>query len=104
MTSSSILPGDVSSTTNIVPMSTTYTNTKTSQITLSKKYTIPSSLMEMNFAIISPGITVDSFMYLGFPAYYSNGLGPDIKCYTTNEIYCTVKDRFLTIKYLGTYT
>jgi hypothetical protein len=38
--------------------------------------------MDLNFYIISPGITMDSFLYLNFPSYYSNGLGTDIKCYS----------------------
>lgn len=38
--------------------------------------------MEMVFTIISPGITLDSFLYLNFPSYYSNGLGRDVKCYS----------------------
>jgi hypothetical protein len=59
--------------------------------------------MEMEFLITSPGITTDSYMYIGFPNYYANGLGPNIKCYSTEEIYCTVKDRVLTIQYLGTF-
>lgn len=59
----------------------------------------------MNFNIISSGVTPDSFFYLNFPYYYSNGLGQDIKCYSPNgEIYCTIVDRFVTIQYIGTYT
>ena len=72
-------------------------------MSVSKKYTIPSSLMEMEFSVLSPGITTDSIMYLGFPSYYANGLGPDVKCYASTEIFCTVRDRILTIKYLGDY-
>ena len=61
--------------------------------------------MEMLFTIISPGITLDSFLYLNFPSYYSNGLGRDVKCYSpSGEIYCYVVDRFLTVQYMGTYT
>ena len=59
--------------------------------------------METEFTINSPGITTDSLMYIGFPNYYANGLGPDIKCYATDEIFCSITDRLLTIKYLGTY-
>lgn len=60
--------------------------------------------MEMNFAVISPGITMDSFLYLNFPSYYANGLGNDIKCYSpSGEIYCFVVDRFLTVQYMGVY-
>lgn len=73
------------------------------QITLTKAYTIPSAQMEMSFAVVSPGITTDSFLYLNFPTYYSNGLGPDVKCYVNTEIYCAVKDRMLTARYLGNY-
>jgi len=59
----------------------------------------------MSFNVISPGITTDSFLYLIFPSYYSNGLGPDIKCYSpSGEIYCYVVDRLMTLQYLGTYT
>lgn len=59
----------------------------------------------MNFNIISPGVTPDSFLYLNFPYYYANGLGQDIKCYSPNgEIYCTIVDRFVTIQYIGTYS
>lgn len=48
---------------------------------------------------------MDSFLYLNFPSYYSNGLGSDIKCYSpSGEIYCFVVDRFLTIQYMGVYT
>jgi len=58
----------------------------------------------MNFNIVSPGITMDSFLYLNFPSYYANGLGQDIKCYSpTGEIYCTVVNRFMTLQYLGVY-
>jgi hypothetical protein len=57
----------------------------------------------MIFSIISPGITTDSFLYINFPDYYSNGLGPDIKCYATDEIYCSIVNRQLLIKYMGTY-
>jgi hypothetical protein len=58
----------------------------------------------MSFLIVSPGITLDSFLYLNFPSYYSNGLGPDIKCYSgSTEIYCFVVDRLLTVQYLGVY-
>jgi hypothetical protein len=60
--------------------------------------------MEMNFLIISPGISLDSFLYINFPYYYSSGLGQDIKCYTSSEIYCYVNDRFLTVQYMGVYT
>jgi len=60
--------------------------------------------MEMNFAVISPGVTMDSFLYLNFPSYYANGLGNDIKCYSpSGEIYCFVVDRFLTVQYMGVY-
>lgn len=59
----------------------------------------------MNFLIISPGVTLDSFLYLNFPSYYSNGLGQDIKCYSpSGEIYCFVVNRFLTLQYMGVYT
>jgi hypothetical protein len=59
----------------------------------------------MNFYVISPGVNMDSFLYLNFPSYYSNGLGADIKCYSpSGEIYCYVVDRFLTIQYMGIYT
>jgi hypothetical protein len=54
----------------------------TAQITLSKYYSIPSIGMEMNFNVISPGITLDSFLYLNFPSYYASGLGQDVKCYS----------------------
>ena len=76
---------------------------ETNQVTVSKKYTIPSSHMECQFTVTSPGITTDSIMYIGFPNYYANGLGPDIKCYATDEIMCTITDRILTIKYMGTF-
>ena len=60
--------------------------------------------MEMSFLIVSPGVNMDSFLYLNFPSYYSNGLGSDIKCYSpSGEIFCNVVDRFLTIQYLGIY-
>ena len=59
--------------------------------------------MEIDFTVGSPGITTDSIMYIGFPSYYANGLGPSVKCYTTSEILCKVKDRLLTIRYMGTY-
>jgi len=36
----------------------------------------------MNFNVVSPGITLDSFLYINFPSYYSSGLGQDIKCYS----------------------
>lgn len=42
-------------------------------------------------------------MYIGFPNYYANGLGSNIQCYSTNEIFCSVMDRLLTIKYMGTF-
>ena len=57
----------------------------------------------MFFRIVSPGITSDSILYLNFPAYYSNGLGPDIKCYSTVEIFCQVRNRKMTVRYLGNY-
>lgn len=100
---SSDLTGEVSETTQItLPVLSSLTTT--CQITLSKSFSIPSVGMEMVFNIISPGVTPDSFLYLNFPAYYSNGLGQDIKCYSpSGEIYCEVKDRFMTIQYLGTY-
>lgn len=60
--------------------------------------------MDMFFQIVSPGITADSILYLNFPSYYSSGLGPDIKCYSTYEIYCVVKNRKLTVRYLGEYS
>ncbi len=60
--------------------------------------------MSMNFQIVSPGITADSILYLNFPSYYCNGLGPDIKCYSTYEIYCVVKNRKLMVRYLGEYS
>ena len=60
--------------------------------------------MEMNFNVASPGITLDSFLYLNFPSYYASGLGQDIKCYSpTGEIYCLVVDRFMTLQYIGVY-
>lgn len=59
--------------------------------------------MEMFFKIVSPGITSDSILYLNFPSYYSNGLGSDVKCYSTNEIYCVIKNRKMTVRYLGDY-
>jgi hypothetical protein len=58
----------------------------------------------MVFTIVSPGITADSILYLNFPSYFSNGLGPDIKCYQSYEIYCEVKDRQLMVRYLGEFT
>lgn len=74
------------------------------QITLSKKFSIPSVGMEMTFSISSPGVTSDSFLYLSFPSYYSNGLGTDIKCYCGGvEIYCWIVDRLLTVQYMGTF-
>ncbi len=73
------------------------------QITLTKSYTVPSTVMEMFFRIVSPGITSDSILYLNFPAYYSNGLGPDIKCYSTVEIFCAVTNRKMMVRYLGEY-
>lgn len=57
----------------------------------------------MLFSIVSPGITLDSILYLNFPAYYANGLGPDIKCYTNGEIYCSVNNRKMIVRYLGEY-
>ena len=59
--------------------------------------------MEMIFSIVSPGITTDSILYLNFPSYYRDGLGSDIKCYSTNEIYCVITGRQLKIRYIGTY-
>ncbi len=52
----------------------------------------------------SPGITTDSILYIGFPSYYANGLGPDIKCYSTYEIWCSVTDRQLMVRYMGTFS
>lgn len=78
---SSDLTGEVSSTAPIdLPVLSSLTTT--CQITLSKSFSIPSVGMEMVFNIISPGVTPDSFLYLNFPSYYSNGLGQDIKCYS----------------------
>jgi len=57
----------------------------------------------MSFRIISPGITSDSILYLNFPSYYSNGLGPDIKCYSTYEIFCVIKNRKMMVRYMGDY-
>ena len=57
----------------------------------------------MFFRIVSPGITSDSILYLNFPSYYSNGLGPDIKCYSTVEIYCVIRNRNMMVRYLGEY-
>lgn len=89
----------------IKPMVLTYDNNKSSSISIAKKYSIPSSLLEITFSIVSPGISFDSILYLGFPSYYSNGLGPDIKCYTSSEIFCQVdNERGLTVKYLGNYS
>jgi hypothetical protein len=60
--------------------------------------------MEMSFTFTSLAIDTNTTLYLGFPSYYANGLGPDLKCYVgTTEIFCTVQDRILTIKYIGTY-
>lgn len=43
-------------------------------------------------------------MYIGFPSYYANRLGPDIKCYSaTTEIWCQVTERQLMIRYMGTF-
>jgi len=53
--------------------------------------------------VTSPGITTDSILYIGFPSYYANGLGPNIKCYSTYEIWCSVTDRQLMIRYMGTF-
>ena len=58
--------------------------TKTNQVTATKKFTVPSTLMEISFNVGSPGITTDSIMYIGFPSYYANGLGPSIKCYSAS--------------------
>jgi hypothetical protein len=58
----------------------------------------------MFFRIVSPGITSDSILYLNFPTYYSNGLGPDIKCYSTVEIFCVVTNRKMMVRYLGEYS
>lgn len=77
--------------------------TATNQVTATKKFTIPSTLMEITFNIGSPGITTDSILYIGFPAYYANGLGPAINCYASSEILCSVSNRKLTVKYMGTY-
>lgn len=52
----------------------------------------------------SPGITTDSILYIGFPSYYANGLGPNIKCYSTYEIWCSVTDRQLMVRYMGTFS
>jgi hypothetical protein len=58
----------------------------------------------MKFGVVSPGLTLDSFLYINFPSYYANGLGQDIKCYSpSGEIYCFVVDRFLTVQYIGVY-
>ncbi len=59
--------------------------------------------MEMFFRVVSPGITSDSILYLNFPSYYSNGLGPDVKCYSTDEIYCVVTNRKMIIRYMPDY-
>ena len=74
------------------------------QSSLAKSYTVPSTVMEMFFRIVSPGITSDSILYMNFPSYYSNGLGPDIKCYSTVEIYCVVKNRKMMVRYMGDYS
>lgn len=76
----------------------------TSQGALSKNFLTPSALMEMSFTFSSIGIDTNTILFIGFPMYYANGLGPDIKCYVGSaEIYCSVVDRLLTVKYIGTY-
>ena len=88
MNTTADLTGELSHTTAINLAVLGVVNT-TCQITLSKSFSIPSIGMEMNFNVISPGVTMDSYLYLNFPSYYASGLGPDIKCYSpSGEIFC----------------
>lgn len=85
------LTGQLSTATSI-SLATLVTLPKSNQVSATKKFTIPSSLMEISFTVTSPGITSDSILYIGFPSYYANGLGSDIKCYSSTEIYCKVQN------------
>jgi hypothetical protein len=59
----------------------------------------------MQFTFNSIGIDYNTILYLGFPYYYSNGLGPSLSCFVDSvEIYCSIKNRLLTIKYIGNIT
>jgi hypothetical protein len=42
-------------------------------------------------------------MYIGFPAFYSSGLGPTISCYSTVEIFCKAINRKLIVRYIGNF-
>lgn len=86
---SSDLTGELSTSANL-PLVTLVNLPKSNQVSATKKFTIPSTTMEISFTITSPGITYDSIIYIGFPSYYANGLGSDVKCYSTTEIYCKV--------------
>lgn len=86
------LTGEISTQASI-PLATLPSMTKTNQVSATKSFTIPSTFMEISFSVGSPGITTDSVMYIGFPSYYANRLGPDIKCYSSTEIWCKVTER-----------
>jgi hypothetical protein len=97
------MTGYVPTTTSITLPSLTALLT-TTQGGVSKNFLTPSALMEMSFTFSSIGIDSNSILFIGFPMYYANGLGPDIKCYVgSTEIFCSVANRLLTVKYIGTY-
>lgn len=100
---SSDMTGYAPTTTSITLPSLTALLT-TTQGNVAKNFLTPSALMEMSFTFTSIGIDSNSILFIGFPMYYANGLGPDIKCYVgSTEIFCTVSNRLLTVKYIGTY-